>query len=343
MQISSSVPGISRILVVLLLVAGSVALVGGSKSPYSPRDKAFWADKALVDFVLPGLNIAINSAQITSGGVISVTYTITDPTGLALDQAGATTPGVVSLSFIAAYISKGQEQYVAYTTRSATGAVSGTVTQPAGESSGTTAPGAAGQYTYMFNTQAPAGFDPNVTTTIGIYGSRDLTVFNLGTNYASATFNFVPNGSAVTVTRDVIRTQSCNTCHDHLAFHGGSRRGMDMCVLCHTPQNTDPNTGNTLDLKVMAHKIHMGSQLPSVIGTATMPGVPYEIIGHGNSVNDFPTVIDPADPRRCEVCHSQITGAAQAKVFMTEPTRAACGACHDDVNFATGANHPGGF
>jgi hypothetical protein len=44
---------------------------------------------ALVDFVLPGLNIAINSAQITSGGVISVTYTITDPTGLALDQAGA--------------------------------------------------------------------------------------------------------------------------------------------------------------------------------------------------------------------------------------------------------------
>ncbi len=40
---------------------------------------------------------------------------------------------------------------------------------------------------------------------------------------------------------------------------------------------------------------------------------------------------------------SQTTGAAQAKVFMTEPSRAACGACHDDVNFATGANHPGGF
>jgi OmcA/MtrC family decaheme c-type cytochrome len=43
------------------------------------------------------------------------------------------------------------------------------------------------------------------------------------------------------------------------------------------------------------------------------------------------------------VCHSQTTGAAQAKAFLTAPSRAACGACHDDVNFATGNNHPGGF
>jgi OmcA/MtrC family decaheme c-type cytochrome len=28
---------------------------------------------------------------------------------------------------------------------------------------------------------------------------------------------------------------------------------------------------------------------------------------------------------------------------MTQPSRAACGACHDNLNFATGANHPGGF
>ena len=27
---------------------------------------------------------------------------------------------------------------------------------------------------------------------------------------------------------------------------------------------------------------------------------------------------------------------------MTNPTRVACGSCHDDVNFATGVNHPGG-
>jgi OmcA/MtrC family decaheme c-type cytochrome len=93
----------------------------------------------------------------------------------------------------------------------------------------------------------------------------------------------------------------------------------------------------------MAHKIHMGSQLPSVVGTSSTPGVPYQIYGYMNSISDFSKVVDPADPRRCEVCHSQTTGAAQAKAFITTPSRAACGACHDDVNFATGANHPGGF
>jgi OmcA/MtrC family decaheme c-type cytochrome len=79
------------------------------------------------------------------------------------------------------------------------------------------------------------------------------------------------------------------------------------------------------------------------VGTSTTPGVPYQIVGYMNSVNDFSKVIDPADPRRCEVCHDQTTGAAQAKAFLQEPSRAACGACHDNVNFATGANHPGGF
>ena len=350
MQVSSSASRILRIFLVLLLVAGSVALVGSNKSPYSPRDKAYWADKALVDFVRPGLTITINSAQISSStGAISVTYTLTDPLGLPLDAAGVTTPGAVSMTFIAAYIPKGQEQYVALTTASATGTVLGTITRPTFEESSTpgTATSTAGQYTYTFKATAPSGFDQTTTYTVAVVGSRNLTTFDLGTNYAGTTFNFVPNGSAVTVTRDVIRTESCNRCHDQLAFHGGHAFGMNMCVMCHQPQNLDPGTGNSLDLKVMAHKIHMGSQLPSVIGytsgTQTVPPTPYQIIGYMNSVNDFSTVIDPADPRRCEVCHDQTTGAAQAKAFMTEPTRAACGACHDDVNFATGNNHPGGF
>ena len=268
--------------------------------------------------------------------------------GLPLDASGATTPGAISLAYVAAYIPKGQEQYVAYTTAAATGPVLGTITRPDFEMGGTPATSVGpGQYHYTFTAKAPAGFDPTVTNTVAVDGIRNLTAFDLGTNYAGATFNFVPNGAPVTVTRDVIRTASCNACHYNLAFHGGNANGISMCVLCHQPQNADPTTGNSLDAKVFSHKLHMGSQLPSVLGYTsngqTVPPAPYEIIGYMNSVNNFSTVIDPADPRRCEVCHSQTTGAAQAKAFMTEPTRAACGACHDDVNFATGANHPGGF
>ena len=318
-----------------------ISLSSAPRRPYSIHEKAYYADPAVVEFVRPGLTITVNSAQIASDGTITTVYTVTDPNGLPLDETGVTTPGTISLSFVAATIPNGQEQYTAYTTRAATGTVIASTQQPGADSGGTSTSVAAGQYQYIFHTKAPSGFDATATHTIGIYGSRNLTAYNLGTNYASATYNFVPNGSKVTHVRDVIETASCNACHDQLSAHGGSRRGMNMCVLCHTPQNVDPNTGDTLDAKVFFHKIHMGASLPSVqAGTPYIPAV--NSFGTFNySTVAFPA--DPGDPRRCEVCHSQTTAAAQATAFMTNPTRAACGACHDNVNFATGANHPGGI
>jgi OmcA/MtrC family decaheme c-type cytochrome len=322
----------------------ALCLTGQTKKPaHLLRDKANG-----IDFVTPGLVITINSAKISNAGVIGVTYTLADPNGLPLDATGATTPGVVSLAYVASYIPKGLAQYFAYTTSQVTGTALGTITRPDFELGGTATQIGPGKYIYTFMAQAPAGFDPAVTTTVAVDGNRDLTPFDLGTSYAGTTFNFVPNGSAVTVTRDVIETQSCNTCHYQLAFHGGYAHGMQMCVLCHQPQNADPVTGNTLDAKVFFHKIHMGSQLPSVLGTKATPGVPFQVAGYMNMITDFSTVIDPADPRRCEVCHSQTTGAKQAAAFLSTPSRAACGACHDDIDFATGfsngpeMNHPGG-
>ncbi len=302
---------------------------------YTPHDRAYFLDES-VEFVNPGLTIAVQSAGIAADGTITTTFTIADPTGLPLDIAGVDTPGPISLSFLAAEIPRGQEQYVNYITKAATGAVIASTNQPTSDSGGTAVAAGPGQYTYTYKTKA-VGFDPTVTNTVGIYGSRNLTNYSLGTDYASTTFNFVPNGSAVVTTRDVIRTVSCDRCHDQLSAHGGSRRGMAICVMCHTPQNIDPATGNLLDLKVMSHKIHMGSSLPSVIA-----GTPYQIIGFQNSVNDFSKVVDPAMAQRCTVCHDQTTGAAQATAYLTRPARATCGACHDNVNFATGANHPGG-
>lgn len=306
-----------------------------NKKPYSIHEKAFFLDDATVEFIRPGLAFSVNSASIASDGTISVTYTITDSAGNPLDAAGVSTPGPVSLSFLAAMLPANSHDYFTYTTRSSTGSM-GTVQQPGKDSGGTTSQIGAGQYTYVFATKAPSGYDATATHTIGIYGSRDLSAFNLNTAYASTTYNFVPNGSTVTHVDDVVRTASCNTCHDQLSFHGGSRRGIDMCVLCHNPQLVNPDTGSTLDARVFFHKLHMGENLPSVVaGGMYNPGGDHDY-------GDVAYPADPGDPRRCETCHSQTTGAANATAYLTNPTRRTCGSCHDDVDFVTGKNHAAG-
>jgi len=285
--------------------------------------------------VRPGLTITITSATIASDGTITAVYTLTDPSGLPLDAGGVSTPGAISLSYVAAMLPNNQEQYVAYTTRANSGPAIPSTNQPNADSGGVATNTGPGQYQYVFHTKAPSGFDVTATHTIGIYGTRDLTDFSLGINYASGVFNFVPNGAKVTHTHEIIKTESCNTCHDQLSWHGGRRRGVEMCVLCHTQQNMDTTTGGSLDLKVIIHEMHMGKNLPSVIA-----GKPLIVTGTDFSKIAYPA--DPGDPRRCETCHSQTTGAAQATAYFTRPTRVACGACHNDVNFASGVNHPGG-
>src|SRR5580704_4329375 len=104
-----------------IAVAITFSLASGQKSVYSPREKAFYADSKVVQFVRPGLSITINSAKIASDGTITTIYTIADPNGLPLDAAGVTTPGTVSLSLVAAVLPANQTQYTAYTTRVATG------------------------------------------------------------------------------------------------------------------------------------------------------------------------------------------------------------------------------
>ena len=145
----------------VITAAAALSLSSAPRRPYSPHEKAFYADPALVEFVSPGLTITVNSAGIAANGTISVVYSLTDPNGLPLDSAGVTTPGAISVSLVAATIPNNQEQYTAYTTRSATGTVLGTIQQPGADSGGTTTAVAPGQYQYTFATKAPAGFDAN--------------------------------------------------------------------------------------------------------------------------------------------------------------------------------------
>ena len=336
MRIPTFQSPVVRRVAILAVVAGATILSSAPGPRFSKKDKAYFKDAAIINFVRPGLVFTINSASVASDGTIQTNFSMTDPQGLPLDRLGVTTPGTVSVSFVVGAIPKGQSQYTSYITRQVTSADGKTTaTQVTTDSGGTYVANADNSYTYTFHTKAPAGYDPTITHTIGIYGSRNLTSFDLSTYYANALFNFVPNGAKVTVVRDVVETASCNQCHNPLAEHGGSRQLTGLCIICHQPQSVDPNTGNTVDMKVMIHKIHMGSSLPSVVA-----GGKYQIVGFQNRVSDFSDVVFPSDVRRCTICHTPT--AAQPNNYITQATRAACGSCHDDVNFATGQNHPGG-
>ncbi len=324
-----------RLVLALTFVVGSTLLFSRSERPvFTPRDKAFYADSALVNFVRPGLKVQIVRASIANDGTVQVRFKLTDLKGLPLDISGVTTPGAVSTRFVIGTIPAGQKQYISYLTRKQTSPSGVSATQATSDSGGTYAKVGDGEYTYTFKGKAPASFDKHATHSIGMWGARDLSEFDLDTvtNYASDIYDWVPDGSPVTVTRDVVRNETCNKCHDILQAHD-ERRDVRLCVICHTPQSTDPDTGNTVDMAVFIHKIHMGAELPSV-----QAGHPYQIIGFQQSVADYSTVAFPADARNCTFCHDQASGAKQATAYL-KPTMAACGSCHDNVNFATGENH----
>src|SRR5262249_601316 len=93
-------------------------------------------------------------------------------------------------------------------------------------------------------------------------------------------------GTVSAVIQDTSTTE-CNSCHNPLQAHGGGRREVGLCRLCHTGQAgaIDPDTGNTLDFRVMIHKIHAGKQLPTVLNGPV--GTRYEFIGFQGAVSTF--------------------------------------------------------
>lgn len=331
MKSNSSLKGLLVILGLVLIAAALVA--GGSQSSFKSTEKAFYADERTASFVRPGLVMRVTKAEIAADGVIRAWIKLTDPQGQPLDRLGIESPGLISVSFLVAYIPANGTQYISYITRQRTSG-GRTAIQATGESTGVWQKVAAGEYQYTFANKAPSDMDRAATHTIGIYGSRNLNEFDLGTHRADGWLDFVPNGAAVTKVRDVVRTATCNKCHDNLAFHGGNRRSMVICNMCHTPQTTEPGSGNTVDMKVMVHKIHMGEDLPSVVAKGR-----YFI---GNV--DYSTVVNPSPNMDCAVCHEpqSKSGAVRADNWLTKPSRASCGSCHDDINWATGEGHRAG-
>ena len=84
---------------------------------------------------------------------------------------------------------------------------------------------------------------PMRTHRIGIYGSRNLTQWDLGTNYADTTFDFVPSGNGTPQPRDIVRNRRLQLLprkrrHGHQHQRPGRARRIAAdawtCALCAT-------------------------------------------------------------------------------------------------------------
>ena len=288
----------------------------------------------------PGLVLTVTGTTIDTTNTVTVSFTVTDGSGIPLDLSGKYTEGQVIPKFVLSWLGQGANnaplQYTAYTTQTHTaedGGVSGV--QPDADTGGTlTEVGVGnGTYTYVFGTKLPTGYDGTKTHTVGVWASR---LFQSLTYVSNALFDFVPNGSPVTVTRDIVTTQACNQCHNPMGAglheNGPLRREVKLCILCHASPVADITNGNSLDMRVMVHKIHQGKNLPSVLAGGT-----YQLTQDDGTLDNHSDTWYPGDVQNCAMCHQ----GSQGSVWKTNPSRAACGSCHDLTLFAT--TPPPGF
>jgi OmcA/MtrC family decaheme c-type cytochrome len=283
-------------------------------------------------YIRPGFNITLVSFQIPADRRPVAEVRFTDDMNQPLDRLGQVTPGAISASFVLAWYDAANRDYVAYTKRTVSSSITGkSAVQATADSGGAWTEVTLGTYRYRFGTALPAGFDQTKTTTLGIYATRNLTAI-IGKNYyENLLHDFRPDGAAVTEKWDAVATATCNTCHDPLALHGGSRQEVKLCVLCHNQtQSVDPDTGNNVQMAEMTHKIHFGPNLTKG----------YTIIGFGGAVHDYSHVTYPQDVRNCTTCH--VASSPEGHIWYTNPSRQACGSCHDAVNWETGENHVAG-
>jgi OmcA/MtrC family decaheme c-type cytochrome len=301
---------------------------------YRKHQKEFYLTEEQKNWARPGLTLEIVGVEIPADRHPVVEIMYYDDLGAPLDRNGVVTPGTISISFVFAWYDGGLNQYTAYTTRIATNPDTGEQAEQAtSDSGGTWNDVMIGHSFYTFGTQLPEGFDMTKTHTMYVYARRN-TADILGKNYYSdPTYDFRPDGASVTEQWGSMFEETCNACHYDLALHGSRRRALKGCMMCHNPQSTDPDSGNTVNMKEMAHKIHMGANLPSV-----QAGNPYFIVGFRGSIHDYSEVHFPQDIRNCETCHDP--DAPKGFRYMTSPSRVACGSCHDNIVWETGEGHP---
>lgn len=295
-----------------------------------------------------GLRAEIVEARIGADRRVVATIKLSDGNGQPLDLADLDR-GSVKFTIAALRVKKsGETAYHNYIANPVVGrefnykgethppAIKQTL-QPGFDSLATLKQIGAGVFKYTFATVLPADYDRNATHVIGGELTREKARF-----VANPLYEFVPSGTKVKVRRAVVETGTCNNCHDPLKYHGGTRRAVGYCALCHTEQLTDPESGESLEFKSFVHKIHRGKLLPSV-----KEGKPFFMVGSEQKVADYSNLRYPQvvmtdgqakDLRNCKACHA---GAKQEN-WRAAPNATACISCHNNVDLTTGKNHAAG-
>ncbi len=312
-------------------IPGQPGQPGGPGEPGDPGPSAAWTFNVKAD-IPETLVGTIDDIQIGTTSVVE--FTVKDAVGRGAVGLLAGNSGNVRFALaklIPESAAGDPSQWVSYINRKVTeGAVS--VTQATAERTGALVDHGDGTYTYTFAADLTAAKDPVTSAAIPYVAQyTHRLVFQIsggGLPPLNVTHDFVPGGGEVTTTRAIVQTDNCNGCHGELTAHG-SRYELDYCVVCHNPGTTDAATGNSVNMASMVHKIHMGHNLP---------GAPFVIGDHDYSETTYPQSI-----LNCRKCHDgSLEATPQGDNWKDVPNLVACGSCHTETTFGTGATHSGG-
>jgi OmcA/MtrC family decaheme c-type cytochrome len=305
----------------------------------------------------PTLTLAITGVTNTAQGATpTVTFTV--------QENGAPVTSISSLASLSVTVAGPTTDY----------ATSWQYVIQGNGATGTVAPvaGMAGTYAYTFPAPMPATATGTYAFALegSVLGPVDPFTNATTVGYALNPVFFAGVTDQVPVPRrKVVDVAQCNGCHFELQAHGGARMEAQYCSFCHNPNKANDQrvarfevpetTAQSVDFKVLIHKIHMGSKLiqqPYVIGGYPAP----TFMNPGGTPMDFGLTAFPGDISSCPTCHKGATyllplGAAvqpslsevlactdanpvstaycQNRVvsqqIFTPPTTSVCTACHD--------------
>jgi hypothetical protein len=139
-------------------------------------------------------------------------------------------------------------------------------------------------------------------------------------------FLYGAGASVVTPYSKIANLESCNTCHDRIAFHGGGRLSADTCMICHaTP-------GPAMAYRTVLHEVHAETFPVFPNGSAECAKC------HGDTDVSVPTnrshPTQQGKPAQdwtvaCTGCHTSSSAGAHADTMISPVTGAeACETCH---------------